>query len=203
MDPQTPTSPNGGQNPYDFIINGHQKKKRSFLPSNNSPKDKMLFMVAGIGIVLAVLALVIMVFFSGGGASAGLTTVAQKQTEVIRISNVGSQKARSTKTVALAENTLVTTTTAQQETIAYIKKKGKAPTTKTLALGANKQSDIKLATAERAGQYDEVFTSIIKADLNSYQQELASAYKASNSKTEKALLQKQYNQVVVLLKSAQ
>lgn len=203
---QQPIPPNfsgGGQNPYDFIINGSPKKKLSFLPHSNSPKDKMLYMVAGIGIVLAVLALIVMVFFSGGGASAGLTTIAQKQTEIIRVSNLGSQKARSTATVTFAENTLVTTTTAQKETIAYIAKKGKAPTSKTLALGMDSQSDKKLASAELAGQYDEVLTAVLKADLQSYQQALTTEYKATNSNTEKIMLQKQYNQVVIILKSVQ
>ncbi len=199
-----PSFPSDGQNPYDFILQGPPKQKRSILPTGNSPKQRAtLFMSLVGGVLLLFIIIMVLIFSSGGSSTKGLIKVAQDQTEILRITEIGTRYVRGSDAAAINENTKLTLTTAQAETVAYITKHNKKPSSKTLALGANKATDQALNTANSAGQFDDALKSTLKTQLTGYQSDLSTEYKATNSKSEKVLLKKLYDQATLLIKTIQ
>lgn len=186
------------QNPYDFILNSGQQ----YRPDN---KKKRILLVAVIGAVLLVVFMVVFsLLFSGGkGSAETLLTVAQQQTELIRVAEDGTDKARGPLAQNLAITTKLSVASAQKDLLEYMKKQRLKAGPKQLALGRSDQTDAALTAAEQNNRYDEEFTKIIEQQLAAYQASLQTAFNQTSSKAGKDLLSAAYTQAGLLLSKPQ
>ena len=202
MQPQSPSpapppiTPSGGnQGQYDFLFKEPPKKSRLTL-NLNSTKQRIL-VVAGGGVVLLVIILIAISLLTSGGKAnqALLLSIAQKQTELIRIADLGAQKAHTTATKNLAVTTAASLTTDQNALLGVMSPKPKA---KDLALGKNSNTDKLLTTADQNNQFDEVFVTEIQKELLSYQKLLKQARDSTSNKKTKAILSTEYAHASIL-----
>ena len=191
----------GGDNQYDFILNGNQKPKKGLLPKGETPKQRVLLVVGGLG-VLVLFAIIFALIFGGGkGSTQTPLALAQTQNEIIRVSGIGGQLARDTTTQGFTETVNVTITTSQQQTIKYLSAQKFKIKPKILALAQNSKTDATLRAAAAAGRYDEALKTVLEQELSDYRTQVSAAYKATSDKTQKALYQQLFNQVTILIKN--
>ena len=155
-----------------------------------------------------ILLIVVLVVFSllskgGSGSSAQLTDIAEQQTEIARVADIGVQKATSTATKNLAHTTKLSMISGQQQTVALLKKQGHKVSSKQLAIKQNSTTDQQLNDAAANNNFDATFTKLLTDELNSYRQSLSTTYKASNSSSERALLLDDFNGAALLVGSTQ
>jgi hypothetical protein len=203
---QPPQAPQ--QNPYDFFLNPQQPARppRFRLPIGNGSTLQQKALVGGGLAVILILLLVIVSAILGGGnkkQSAQLLTIAQQQTELIRVADLAKDQTavRDSDTQVLSVNTGLSLSSAQNQLLPLIKTV-KSPTDKKLSLRLNEQTDSKLTTAAQDNRYDEIFTSIINEQLVAYQASLKTAYNSSHSTKEKNILNSAYQGADLLLKEA-
>lgn len=192
----------GGDSQFDFILNGNQKPKKSLLPKGGNRKQRLLVALGiGAGVIVLLIIIVSLLLSSGNTSTKSLISIAQTQNEIVRISSTGSQKAKSKAAANFAITVADSTATGQAATTKYLtSKKVKIPP-KTLAMGQNPQTDAALKSAQTAGRYDEELISTLQKSLLAYQSEVGTAYKATNSASQKALLKQLFDQVTILLKN--
>ncbi|MDQ5971976.1 MAG: hypothetical protein QG553_135 [Patescibacteria group bacterium] len=192
----------GGENPYDFILNGNQKPKKSVLPTTQSKKQRILFVLGGAFILFSLFAIAMLLISSaGGGDKKMLTGIAQTQTEIMRVSREGATDAKDTAIQGFAQSTALVITSSQQKTTAFLGKMKETPNSKTLALGRSTKTDTALKTAKEAGRYDQELLKILSTSLEDYKKELSAGYKQATSKSQKQLLEQLYNQANNLTKN--
>jgi hypothetical protein len=199
--PVTPVPPQG--NPYDFIVNPNQQQKKKLgLPSTGGKNDKLMRVVV---ILVAVVILITLAGFVMNllGSSQRknvnqLVTVAQKQTELIRVSEIGIKKARTNEAKNLAITTQLTLTSQQAALSEAVKKAGGKLENKTLALGKDTKTDQLLTQAEQSNNFDAVFLEKLKSELTEYAQSVKKAYDSSSSKKTKQALEIQFNNAATL-----
>jgi hypothetical protein len=197
LPPAPPPMTPGGQGQYDFILNNQPPKKSWF--SGNSMKQRILIVVGG-GTALLV---VFMVIFAVLGSSKQtntqeLVTITQQQSELIRISGIGVQKARSTTAKNLAITTQLSITSEQQALLATLKNQGRKLSSKDLALGKNSKNDTLLTQAEQNNRFDEAFVEEIQKELLDYQKNVKAAYQSATNTKVKQALQVQFKNASIL-----
>lgn len=192
----------GGDSQFDFILNGNQKPKKTLLPTGGSRKQRLLIALGiGAGVIVLLIIIVALLLSSGKSSTKSLISIAQTQNEIVRISSTGSQKAKSKAAANFSITVADSTATGQAATTKYLaSKKVKIPL-KTLALGQNPQTDAALKSAQTAGRYDEELISALQKLLLTYQAQVSTAYKATNSTSQKTLLKQLFDQINILLKS--
>lgn len=188
-------------NPYSFITNPETpKKKGSNLPV---PTGKI-----GRIIIVAGMFIIILMLFSIGSSllSKGdkvkiqqLKDVVYQQGELIRVSEIGVKKAKTTEGKNLAITTQLSLISEQAELQKTLKSLKIKTDTKTLG-GPNKKTDELLTNAEQANQFDEVFIKTIQANLLTYAKAVQTAYKNTpdTSKVTKSALEAQFKDAVTL-----
>lgn len=195
--PITPAS--GGQNPYDFITNPGSPTKKGLL-SGGSKQQRVIIVVIG---ALLILVVAIMIFAalsnSGKSRSADWLTLAQQQTEAIRVSTLGSTSAVDDSTKNLAVTARLTLESQQAQILKYAKQSGASTKPASLAGGKNSKTDSQLTTAKQVNNFDETFTKIMQAQLLSYAQNIKKLYDSSNDKSVKSVLGSYFNAVKPLL----
>lgn len=186
------------QNPYEFITSSGQPKKR-LLPSG-SAKGRIITVLIGIA-VLSVIAILVSSLLNRGGANlkADYTTLAQQQTELIRISDIGVSKARQSQARNLAITTKLSLVSQQPETLKLAKKAGADTKTKALTLGKDEKTTALLTNADQSNQFDSVFIQTTQAKLKTYQQSLKKVYDGTSSKSTKTTMSKYYDEVTLLI----
>ena len=202
LDQAMPPAPAGGENPYDFILSGPAKPKRSFLPSGGSSKQRAI--VVGVGAVggLIVFFIILALISSAGKGSYGnLVTLAQTQAEIVRVSTEGAPKVRDPGVSAFVQNINLALTTDQQETVSYLAKHGQKLNSKKLALLQSSKTDATLAAADQSGQLDNVMLDTMQQALQVYKQDLATDYKSAKG-SQKTLLKELYAAASDLLANA-
>jgi len=202
MQPNAP-SPAPPQPDYDFILNhGANKPKSPLLPKlGNSKKQRWLMIGAGGGLLLIILLLLFSAVF-GGNKNQSLLEVAQAQQELIRVSTLGASKNSSAAARNLAVTTKLTIETNQKEMIDQLKKQGQKTNTKLLDAKKNTQTDATLTQAAQDNRYDEIFTQQVQQQLMDYQQQLKAAYDGTSSKSLKQLLNNEFAEAGLLIKSS-
>lgn len=197
------STPNNSKDPYGFIMSaGGGKPVKQPVVNQSSTKGRLL--VAGIiGALLLFIggAVFSIILNSGPHIEENLNQVAFKQAEVIRLSTLATQKARSSNTANFAYSTKLSMVTDQAATLAYLKTQGKALKAEELANRKNAQNDSALAKAEQAGSYDETVTKLIKDTLAAYQKELKTTYDLATDSKGKTLLIDNYNHAALLIKA--
>lgn len=166
--PLQPITP--ANNPYDFITQPPTRKKRSWLPSGGSKRQRILVACAGLVILLILAAIVIGILGrSDSGLRADYLSLAQQQTELIRISEIGVTKARSAEAKNLAVTTKLSLMSQQPAILKLAKKAGAKTDAKSLGGGKNTQTDSALTSAAQTNQFDVVFTKTMQTNLKKYQ----------------------------------
>ena len=197
-----PPTYSGGENPYDFILQGPQKPKKTLIPTGGSQKQRILLAITGL-IIFILLAVAIFGVLSslGGDETQAILGIAQTQTELVRISTAGGNKARDLTTLGFAESVQLTLTTNQQQTTRYLTSQNVKINPKVLVLGQKTQTDASLKSAEQAGRYDEELLTVLQNSLSAYKTQLNSAYQNATSVKQKNLLLNLYNQANALTKN--
>ncbi len=184
-------------NQYDFIMGNNQAAKRGF---GGSMKQRILIFAGGL-IVLTVIGAVVAALLLGSDNSneKSLMSLATKQTEIARVADIGTQKARGIDAKVLASTTKYSVTTDLSNSVALIKKNGGKADPKILALGKDNNTDKALATADQSNRFDEEFTKIITAMLIDYQKEIKAVHDASTSSSTKQVLAKTFKNATIIL----
>lgn len=192
-----PPTGSGQENPYDFILKGEGKPKRSF--GSGSLKQRIIIVGAGACILLIAAILLISLIGSGGkGSTDALINVAQQQTELARVAAIGVDKASSTDTKNLAITTKLSMQSSQADTVALLKKSGHGVSDKTLALLQDSNTDQQLDSADASNTFDSTFTQLLQRLLNSYRSSLQNAYKTVSS-SQQQVLQASFNDATILI----
>jgi len=214
MDPnnqQIPKTPSAQQTPptgqfdssqFDFIMNPQQAPKKGLLPPMSPKKRKIMFLAFGLIGVLLIFIIGSLLFSGGSGATDKVLKVAQEQTEIIRIAELGKQKASGSDVKTLAALTSSVVTTDQTKTVDYLAQQKKKVKDKELSLGKDSKVDSDLSAASANGRFDEVFKQILLEKLNKYADNLKNTFPALGTKG-KELFDQNYNNVVIILKDNQ
>ncbi len=187
-------------NPYDFITNPVNQPKKSLLPTGKVGR----LIIVGVGLVLLLMLFIIVVSLLGSSdkaLKADYAELTQQQTEIIRVSTLGSSSARESSTKNIAINSKLTVSSQQNEILPLAKKAGAPTDTKSLALGSNSKTDQTLESAEQSNQFDQAFSKVLLESLQVYQKQLKKLHDASENQSTKAILSKAFNSVNDLLKS--
>lgn len=187
-----------GSNPYDFIMNSGTPKK-SF-GSGSSMAQRILIVAVGAMLLLIGVIVVFSILTKGGSsASAQLTELAQQQTEIARVADIGVQKATSPATKNFAHITKLSMISGQQQTIAFAAKQGHKINDKQLALKQSNTIDQRLNDAASNNSFDATFVKLLGDQLNSYRQSVLNTYKTSNNIKERSMLQDYFSSVNILI----
>jgi hypothetical protein len=206
MQPQQPYN-----NPYDFIVNP-EKPARKPMVSLSGPGSGIGMRIAiatVIFVLIIIAATVVASLFKGSGNSTNMTSVAQDQAELIRVTTLATQDQSndiSTQTTLyFAQNCDLSVSSEQQRLLAFLSKNGLKLSTAKLALKTNGQTTSALTNAAASSTYDTVFLNAMQGDMNTYIADIKTAYNASKSPTEKQILNTDYQDATLLnqqLKSA-
>lgn len=190
-------------NQYAFITDPKKLPKKSLLPGGNSQKSR-LFMVLGGVFGLIILAMIVMAVIGsiGSDEKQSWLKLAQEQQELIRVSELGSQKAQVRETKNLAITTKLSLTSSQSTINSLAKKNGAQVDSKSLALGKDTKVDAQLKTAEQTNQFDKVFAEVLKTKLTVYQSDMKKLYEGTTSKKTKASLSSAYTSAGILAAEA-
>lgn len=197
MDPYQQNQGAPGGNPYEFILNPEQKPKKKFGISKNS--NKLLFTL--VIIIVSVIAFMILVtvlltaFAPKKIGKAELMSLAQTQTELIRIADQGSRDSRQQVTKNLATTVHYTVLTQQKSTVQPLGKISK----KELSLKQNASTDQQLATAKATSTFDATITKIIETELNNYANELKKLFEIAKTDKERDMMSDYYKQTQLLI----
>lgn len=201
--PTPATPPPGQQNPYAFIMDDKPNQpKRSLLPSGGSKGARLGLMAVG-GLVVLVIGFMLVSLLFGGDKNKAqqLLSIAQQQTELIRVADLTERQTavQRTSTQALAINTSLSLTSSQQQILPLLKKAGMKNYEKKLELTKSSKTDQQLAAAVQDNNYDQVFTDVITTGLKKYQTSLKQLYSTTKSTKEKQILQSAYKDASVLM----
>lgn len=197
-----PPPPNTGQ--YDFITSDSYQQPRNYGAPNT--KKKILVVVVGGLLVIGLLWLILsLVFSSGGNKLTPLVSVAQEQTEMLRVIDLSSQNENLSSADAnnFAETTKLTISSDQSDLLSLLDKNGIKLKDKELAVKQNNKTDTALDAANANGTYDSTFISIMEDELKAYQSSIKQIYNSSDSQVIRDLLSTQYDNADLLLEQAE
>ncbi len=180
---------------YDFIMNPGKPQR-----APGSKKFRTLLIIVG-ALVLLILAIVAysVISSSGQGTATGLVSLAQKQTEIIRIAAIGKEKSTNVDTKVLANITELSFTTTQQQFTTIIKGRGTKVTPALLGGAKDALVDTKLSAASSSASFDQAFNEVLTAKLTDYKLALKNAQAEAASNTEKQALTSSLAQVNTIL----
>ena len=196
--------PPPSQNPYDFIINPvtPPQKPRIPLPIQPGGSKKTQFLLYGVIGVIVIMLLVIGFSIVGGSPDnpQQLLRIAQEQQEIIRVSNLATNQARTQQAINLSATASVTIASSQNDIVTIIGKKAKV-NTKTLSLKKDVKTDQQLSSAAQNNQFDNAFIQQMQSHLTTYQNDVKNAYNDTKDSKAKTVLQNAYNGADTLLRS--
>jgi hypothetical protein len=185
--PQQPQDPD--QTPYDFFMDQQQSRRRNPFSNGFSPK-LLIFGAIGFFVVLMVVALALAAT-SKQKAPPALLSVAQHQQEIIRLSTEGIKVSKSDTVLNLATTLQLTVTSDQDQVLTQLAHQGVKAKEKTLAADHSAQTDQALSAALASNTYDTTYLSIVKTELDKYQDSLDNAATAAKTQSELKLVQKE------------
>ena len=167
--------PNQDQNTtpdYSFLSQDEQQKGgllQKLSGGSNNNKTRLLVVVSIGGVVLVLLALLIALVFGGGAdLKQNMIAIAQRQQEIIRISDEGRNNARNQEARTIASTTKASISSSQQRVVSNVSSKGQQLRQADLNLRTNPQTTSDLEQAQQANRFDEVFLEILRRDLVDY-----------------------------------
>ncbi len=189
-----------GQNPYAFLFEDPKKPKKQMVPSGNSTTQRIIFVVAGV-VVLLLLGVILFTILGRSGAESReeLTSVARKQSELIRVANIGATKGVDQKTRSLALTTGYSVTADNKALLDALKKNNITLDKKDLASGKNSATDTKLTAAEKDNNFDSPFTEELTTELNAYRAAVKTAFTNAKAKSIRTALNNAYTDAGLIL----
>ncbi len=133
-----------------------------------------------------------MISNSGKGDTQALITAAKQQQELIRVAEIGINKAKTQDAKNIAITTKLALSSQQAEMQAAIKTAGLNPK-KVLTSSISTETDQALTAAEQNNRFDEEFLKVMSESLIAYQKSVKAAYDGATSKKLKAALTSQFN----------
>lgn len=179
----------------------HRHKKKLSLPGGNSFKSRIFLLVGGGIALIIVIILASSLLFGGKESNAqALVSLAAKQQEIIRISDLGITGAIDPNVKALAQTTKLSVASQQKQLITYLASKKKKASAAQLAANKNTATDKELTAAAESNKFDEIFEQTIKAELAEYNEDVEKAYNSASNVTAKNLLKTSFVSTEYLLK---
>jgi hypothetical protein len=177
------------QNPYDQILNPAAPPKKPFLfGAAGKPKPAIMVLFVLLALTLIVAAYAVFSSLTSKNYDS-VVSLAQRQEEIIRISELGLKKATDPSTMIYLATVRNVTQSEQTDTMAFLKKKGQEVSAVQLALKKDSSIDTALNTAEQNNTYDDVLLGKLNGQIVSYQRAIRSVTVDSSSKSEKALFE--------------
>lgn len=176
--------------------------KVSQLDGLSKRKRLMLAAAAGAGLLL-VFGIIFSLLLGGGGESTAQQTLklAQQHKETLRIAEIGIKKSRSSEVRNLATTVKLTLQSTENQIVAIAQKDQEKVTNSQLSAGKNTKTDEALVNAEQNNRFDEKFKQTIYSHIEVYLQQLKIVYNASDSKSDKQVLDNIYSQLYKILPS--
>lgn len=203
MDPnQQPAPPAGGFNPgqYDFITNPPKAPKPSLLGSlTGGNKTKLLIMAIAVLTIITILVVVVSSFFGGSSNKDRLVAIAQQQSELARVAQLGTDSATGTNAKSLAASVQLTMVSDKAALNELLVKNGDKVKEKDLIGTPDSETDTKLTTAQQNGTFDTIFTSTMKELLNDYKNDLSNTFDTSTGQLTKQTLAQAYENATILI----
>ncbi|MDZ7744410.1 MAG: hypothetical protein U5K77_01470 [Candidatus Saccharibacteria bacterium] len=187
------------QDQYDFILNDKKGSKKSLLPAMD-PKKKRLLLIFGGGVLFITLIVIIFGLISSlnNKDREFLINMVQQHAEIVRVAEIGEDKARNQATRNLAVTTKLALQSSQDDIVNIANKTGKVSSAD-IAGGMSVQTDEELETAEQNNSFDEAFEEILYELLEEYRATLVEAYDISTSEANKQVYSDTFNQIRALL----
>ena len=197
--PQPGQTPGGPHDPndYDFILNPAAAPKKSLFNFGGSFAMRLIAILGGLFILVAILAVLINTMSSSGFDKPGMLAIAQDQTEILRLIDVGEKEAKSQALKDFNITAALSLESSQATFVTYLSSNNVTLKSKDLALNADSSTDTQLDTAVSGGTFDTTYTGIMDKQLAEYQADLSAAYKKAGAKG-KAILQAEYNNAKLL-----
>lgn len=150
-------------------------------------------MFAGVAVISILVVLVVVAVLGSGNKpnTDPLVSVAQIQTEIIRVAQDGIKNNQSTDLQNFSVTTAETITSAEQQLADKITASGLKLSAKQLGLAHSTETDKALAAALAASTYDTTYKTVMQTDLDTYINRLEAAEAATPSRSTKALLKSQ------------
>ncbi len=184
----------------------------SFLEENEKPgyfdfftkadKKTRIKMVAIGSSLLLLLAVIVgaIIFSNDEGLQSSLTRVAQRQNEVIRIAEIGEDKARAQEVLNASIVIKASLKSSQNQVSAALANEGGSPSRAILRQLESEQTTRELNAAEQANRFDEVYLEIMQSELLSYMASLEASYTHASGNNRK-LIDNLYREAGLLLKN--
>lgn len=207
MDYQAPPAPpplqpaGPGNSPYGFITESPQPGKKGF--GAGGSKMQRIIVVGAIAAILLVVGLIFASVLgnAGSGAKADYQSLVEQQAEIIRVSEIGVEKARSSSAKNLAVTTKLSLTSSQSAINSIAKSGGAKTDAKTLALGKDGDTDKALTTAEQTNRFDETFIQKLNQLLSEYQKTLKRLHDQTTKASSKTTLEEAYKNAGLLMQN--
>lgn len=202
MQPNYPSPrPIGPQpDPYAFITNAPTNRKPSIF--NNGSKKVRIFIVVGGLLLILILGIMFMTILGSGSKArnAQLIEIGQRQSEIIRLSSMATEKSNSLDTKNYALTIKLSMTSSQNDLNKIITSGGisQKELSKKLTQSKNAETDQILNEALKNNRFDETYKEVINNQLSNYQKQLNSVYTGSTKK-QKASLKLAYDQATILV----
>lgn len=199
MDPNQLPPQQPVQNQFDYILNAPTPKKTPLaFGTGGNQKQRILVSIIFVVVVLIIVLVGFVIFRSVTKKDyTSYKSAVDQQTEIIRIADLGSTKARTASVKNYASSVRLITTSEKSETVSFLKNSGLKIDEKALALKKDGNNDTLLASAEQANQYDEKLVAILNGLVVTYQKNIKSL-PAATTKSEKALATTLQNNAKVL-----
>jgi hypothetical protein len=201
MQPQN-SADNGSPQPnYDFIYNDPPKKtSNSSFKLPGLPKPALI-LVGLVGVLLIVI-IIAAIIPRGGLDKQTYVAIVGRSQEINRISTAVSPQTKNTDTLSMIATTQAALTSDNNTIINFLAKNNVKVGEKDLAVYRSSTTDSQMQSASQNGTLDSTYLAYLKDQLNKYQVDLLTAYKAGD-KTTKQTLTGPFNSTTALLKSPQ
>lgn len=200
MQPNNSQSTEGPSDPFAFIKNTVPAGHRPSPFSPSTTKGRVILIGSLMGVLLLVF-VIVMSFLNNASQEKAkqYLELGQKQTEIIRLSAIGEQKAKSLETRSYATTVKLSMTTSQANVNKVITANGvnAKQLSKELTKSKNPKSDTILDEAEKNNRFDETFKELLSSEITKYQQQI-NTVAGDISEAEREILQEAFNQASIL-----
>ncbi len=170
---------------------------------NNGMKKRILIVAGGGLLLILLISVFIAVIFSEEDINANLVRIAQRQEEIVRIAERGSESARDNQLNSLATTTRAAIASSQNQTVNRLAQNEISLNSSQLELRQDETTTQELRSAEEANRFDEVFIEVFVAEISEYRADVEQTYEIATLTADRELLEALYNEATLLLNTLQ
>lgn len=209
---QGPPPPTNSQPPYggnqapapDYSFLNEQPKKHSKLPSFANSFVGKIFLILFVALIIIIILIIVKSIVSPAPFNkADYEVLIERQNEMVHIVKTDVTNTAQTQLTQADQNFAATTdlalTTAQSKTVTFLKDYGEKINLMKLEGVYDSSIDQTLSNSITTNSFDSTFRSVMQQQLQSYQQELKTAYASSRSASGKSLILSEYKESKQLL----